>query len=113
MDEEKGHEVAFVQYSQAFHNLTNNDIYGNSCQVFRKLEFPGFDANGWPCYIGTRCFHRLEAFSGKKYDETCKVDWKRLNHMRVEESASVLEATCKFLQVAPLNKTHPGENRWG
>ncbi|KAK8651993.1 hypothetical protein V6N13_141564 [Hibiscus sabdariffa] len=36
MDHENGHEIAFVQYPQAFHNLTKNDLYGNSCRVFRK-----------------------------------------------------------------------------
>ncbi|KAK8507546.1 hypothetical protein V6N12_072801 [Hibiscus sabdariffa] len=109
MDHENGHEIAFVQYPQAFHNLTKNDLYGNSCRVFRKLEFPGFDANGGPCYIGTGCFHRREALCGKKYDETCKVDWKRLNHRRVEESASVLEATCKVLASCSFEQNSP----WG
>ncbi|KAL4340603.1 hypothetical protein GQ457_08G005710 [Hibiscus cannabinus] len=109
MDHENGHEIAFVQYPQAFHNLTKNDLYGNSCRVFRKLEFPGFDANGGPCYIGTGCFHRRDALCGKKYDETCKVDWKRLNHRRVEESASVLEATCKVLASCSFEQNSP----WG
>ncbi|GMI84525.1 cellulose synthase like E1 [Hibiscus trionum] len=109
MDEEKGHEVAFVQYPQAFCNLTKNDLYGNSYRVFRKLEFPGFDANGGSCYIGTGCFHRREALCGKKYDETCKVDWEQLNHRRVEESASVLEATCKVLASCTFEQNSP----WG
>ena len=34
---------------------------------------------------------------GKKYEKGCKVDWKRLNDRKVEESASVLEETCKIL----------------
>ncbi|XWS64859.1 hypothetical protein CRYUN_Cryun05aG0040300 [Craigia yunnanensis] len=58
-----------------------------------KLEFPGLDANGGPCYIGTGCFHRREALCGKKYDKDCKVDWKKLNNRKVKESASVLEET--------------------
>lgn len=62
-----------------------------------KLEFPGLDAIGGPCYIGTGCFHRRDALCGKKYDETCKVDWKRLNRGKVEETAEVLEETCKVL----------------
>ncbi|XP_039028210.1 cellulose synthase-like protein E6 [Hibiscus syriacus] len=109
MDEEKGHEIAFVQHPQTFHNLTNNDIYGNSLRVARKVEFPGLDANGGPCYIGTGCFHRREALSGKKYDETCKVDWKRLNHTRVEESTIVVEETCKVLASCSFEQNSP----WG
>lgn len=30
MDEEKGHEIAFVQYPQFFNNITKNDVYGGS-----------------------------------------------------------------------------------
>ncbi|XVF30802.1 hypothetical protein REPUB_Repub16aG0089600 [Reevesia pubescens] len=97
MDEEKGDEIAYVQYPQNFENLTKNEIYGSSFRVAKKLEFPGLDANGGPCYIGTGCFHRREALSGKKYDKECMVDWKRLNSRKVKESASVLEETCKVL----------------
>lgn len=37
MDEEKGHQIAYVQYPQNFNNLTENDIYGNSFRVARKV----------------------------------------------------------------------------
>ncbi|KAK9267618.1 hypothetical protein L1049_010049 [Liquidambar formosana] len=36
MDEEKGHDIAYVQYPQKFDNLTKKDIYGGS---LRKLNF--------------------------------------------------------------------------
>ncbi|XWS58520.1 hypothetical protein CRYUN_Cryun08bG0041000 [Craigia yunnanensis] len=97
MDEEKGDEIAYVQYPQNFDNLTKNEIYGISLLAAQKLELPGLDANGGPCYIGSGCFHRREALLGKKYEKDCKVDWKRLNDRKVEESASVLEETCKIL----------------
>ncbi|KAK8504571.1 hypothetical protein V6N11_019250 [Hibiscus sabdariffa] len=97
MDEEKGDEVAYVQFPQNFENLTKNEIYGSSFRVIQKLEFRGLDANGGPCYIGTGCFHRREALCGKKYDINYKVDWKKLNQTRVEEHASLLEETCKVL----------------
>ncbi|XVF06600.1 hypothetical protein REPUB_Repub06bG0063100 [Reevesia pubescens] len=96
MDEEKGDEIAYVQYPQSFDNLTKNEIYGASLRV-GQVEFQGLDANGGPCYIGSGCFHRREALSGKKYDKDCKIDWKRLNDGKVEESACVLEETCKVL----------------
>ncbi|GMI79056.1 cellulose synthase like E1 [Hibiscus trionum] len=97
MDEEKGDEVAYVQFPQNFDNLTKNEIYGSSFRVIQKLEVQGFDANGGPCYIGTGCFHRREALCGKKYDRNYKVDWKKLNNTKVEENASLLEETCKVL----------------
>ncbi|KAE8722256.1 Cellulose synthase-like protein E1 [Hibiscus syriacus] len=109
MDEEKGDEVAFVQFPQNFDNLTRNDSYGSSFRVAQKLEFQGLDANGGPCYIGTGCFHRREALCGKKYDRNYKVDWKKLNHIKVEESAGLLEETCKVL--ASCSFEH--ETAWG
>lgn len=76
-----------------------------------KLELVGLDANGGPCYIGTGCFHRREALGGKIYDKNdCKVDWKRLNDNRkVEESAIVLEETCKVL----ASCTFEQNTQWG
>ncbi|KAK6289067.1 hypothetical protein POUND7_000608 [Theobroma cacao] len=109
MDEEKGDEFAYVQYPQNFENLTKNELYGGSYRVIQKLEFPGLDANGGPCYIGSGCFHRREALCGKKYDKDCKVDWKRLHERKVKESASVLEETCKVL----ASCTFEQNTQWG
>ncbi|XVE90171.1 hypothetical protein DITRI_Ditri20bG0056700 [Diplodiscus trichospermus] len=109
MDEENEDEIAYVQYPQNFDNLTRNEIYGSSFRVIQKLEMPGFDANGGPIYNGTGCFHRRVALCGKKYDKECKVDWKRLNDRKVEESASVLEQTCKAL----ASSTFEQNTLWG
>lgn len=38
MDEEKGHEIAFVQFPQNFGNVTTNDIYGGSLRVIRDVS---------------------------------------------------------------------------
>ncbi|KAK9267620.1 hypothetical protein L1049_010051 [Liquidambar formosana] len=43
MDEEKGHEIAYVQYPQKFNNLTKNDIYGTSFRVIQKMRDDGRD----------------------------------------------------------------------
>ncbi|XVE62579.1 hypothetical protein DITRI_Ditri06bG0129600 [Diplodiscus trichospermus] len=109
MDEEKGDEIAYVQYFPSFNNLTTNDIYGSSMLVEQKLNFPGLDAIGGPLYIGSGCFHRREALLGKKYDKNCKVDWKSLDHRKVEESANVLEETCKIL----ASCTFEQNTQWG
>ncbi|XVF42561.1 hypothetical protein PTKIN_Ptkin01aG0373300 [Pterospermum kingtungense] len=109
MDEEKGDEIAYVQYPQCFDNLTKNDIYASSFLVVHKLEHPGLDANGGPCYIGSGCFHRREALCGKKYDEHFKVNWKRANDRKVEENAIVLEEKCKAL----ASCTYEQNTLWG
>ncbi|OMO55276.1 Cellulose synthase [Corchorus olitorius] len=40
MDEEKGNEIAFVQYPQNFENVTKNEIYACSFRVIEKMEGP-------------------------------------------------------------------------
>ncbi|KAL4376350.1 hypothetical protein GQ457_02G031100 [Hibiscus cannabinus] len=109
MDEEKGDEVAYVQFPQTFDNLTKNEPYAASLRVIQKLELVGLDANGGPCYIGTGCFHRREALCGKKYEKIYKVDWMKLNQTRAEESASLLEETCKVL----ASCTFEHNTQWG
>jgi Cellulose synthase len=39
LDEQKGHDIAFVQYPQNYSNLTKNDTYGNSISVINKVFF--------------------------------------------------------------------------
>ncbi|XP_062088074.1 cellulose synthase-like protein E6 isoform X2 [Humulus lupulus] len=110
LDEKKGQELAFVQFPQAFENLTENDIYGSSLRVLMEVELRGFDTNGGPCYIGTGCFHRRESLSGKKFNEASKVilDWKRKNKDE-ESSAEALEKACKVL----ASCTYEENTLWG
>ncbi|KAM4112622.1 hypothetical protein ACJW30_05G153900 [Castanea mollissima] len=109
MDEEKGNEVGFVQFPQAFENLTKNDVYSSSLNVIMELEMPGFDGNGGPCYIGTGCFHRRKTLFGKKYKKNYKTDWKRWSNRSVEESTSVLEETSKVL----ASCSYEENTQWG
>ncbi|TYJ11184.1 hypothetical protein E1A91_A11G257700v1 [Gossypium mustelinum] len=109
MDEEKGDEIAYIQFPQKFNNLTKNDIYGSSFRVIQQLELAGLDANGGPMYIGTGCFHRREALCGKQYEKNYKVDWKKLNDTKANESASLLEETCKVLASCTFEHNTP----WG
>ncbi|KAB1228085.1 Cellulose synthase-like protein E6 [Morella rubra] len=37
MDEEKGHEVAFVQFSQEYDNITRNEVYSGSLRVLMEM----------------------------------------------------------------------------
>eukprot|EP00261_Vitis_vinifera_P015388 XP_003635361.2 PREDICTED: cellulose synthase-like protein E6 [Vitis vinifera] len=109
MDEEKGHEIAYVQFPQCYDNLTRNDLYGNCFRVIIEVEFPGLDSNGGPFYIGTGCFHRRVALCGMKYDKECEREWKKENGRRGRESASVLEESCKVL----ASCTYEENSQWG
>ena len=37
MDEEKGHEIAYVQFPQCYDNLTRNDLYGTCLRVIIQV----------------------------------------------------------------------------
>ncbi|XVE62577.1 hypothetical protein DITRI_Ditri06bG0129400 [Diplodiscus trichospermus] len=110
LDEEKGHEIAYVQYPQCFHNVTKNDIYGNSLRVIMEVEFAGFDGNGGPAHTGTGCFHRREILCGMKHNKELKVECRAMKNERtIKESASVLEANCKAL----ASCTYEENTQWG
>lgn len=38
MDEEKGHEIAYVQFPQNFENITKNDLYGSSLRAINEVS---------------------------------------------------------------------------
>ncbi|XP_058112685.1 cellulose synthase-like protein E6 isoform X1 [Magnolia sinica] len=97
MDEEKGHEIAFVQFPQNFDNLSKNDIYAHSFKVVLGVELHGMDAFGGPLYIGTGCFFRRESLCGKKYGEDYKEEWKKEMEGRAKGSAMELEDRAKGL----------------
>ncbi|XP_024022113.1 cellulose synthase-like protein E6 isoform X1 [Morus notabilis] len=111
LDEENGHEIAFVQFPQKFENISKNDIYGSSLRVIMEVVLRGIDGNGGPCYIGTGCFYRRESLSGKKYIEATKVDLKNKNRYRkTEDNADVLEETSKALASCDYEEnTHWGK----
>ncbi|KAK7278919.1 hypothetical protein RJT34_23958 [Clitoria ternatea] len=103
MDEEKGHEIAFVQFPQSFDNFPN-DLYGNSLSIIMEVELPGTDGFGGPLYIGTCCFHRRDALCGKKFNGECKIDWneendeltKEANDLHELEEESKVLASCSY-----------------
>ncbi|KAJ8629841.1 hypothetical protein MRB53_023164 [Persea americana] len=95
MDEDKGHQIGFVQYPQKFENITKNDIYSNSFRVQLKVEFSGFDGYGGPPYIGTGCFFRRESLCGKKYGKDYKADWKQGLKTQGKETVEDLEQRAK------------------
>ncbi|KAF5796351.1 putative cellulose synthase (UDP-forming) [Helianthus annuus] len=89
VDEEKGHEIAFVQYPQCFENVTKNEVYGGSMRVLREVDFHGLDGNGGPLYVGTGCFHRRDILLGKSFDGESSIDWKMENdHKETQENTT-------------------------
>ncbi|OMP07447.1 Cellulose synthase [Corchorus olitorius] len=110
LDEEKGHEIAFVQYPQSFAGLTKNDIYYSALRIEMEVELPGYDGNGGPCYIGTGCVHRRETLCGMKYSKGFKFEWRAMKiDGKIKESASVLEQNCKVL----ASCTYEDNTEWG
>ncbi|XP_071692067.1 cellulose synthase-like protein E1 [Rutidosis leptorrhynchoides] len=100
MDEEKGHEIAFVQYPQSFVNLTKNEVYGGSLRIIREVDFHGFDGMGGPLYVGTNCFHRRDILAGKSINDGSKFDWEMVNH-HIDSTENAIDkikslATCTF-----------------
>lgn len=108
LDEEKGHEIGFVQFPQNFDNITKNDLYANSLNVINKVELHGLDSWGGPMYIGTGCFHRRESLCGREYIKDYKDDWK-ITTETVKESPSILEERAKALATC----TYEQNTLWG
>ncbi|KAJ7960952.1 putative Cellulose synthase [Quillaja saponaria] len=97
MDEEKGHEIAFVQFAQKFENITKNDIYSNSLRIIFEVEFHGMDGYGGPLYGGTGCFHRRDTLCGRKFNTEYKNDWSddQNDQLIIEASKNELEERSK------------------
>ncbi|KAK9156358.1 hypothetical protein Sjap_003838 [Stephania japonica] len=66
MDEENGHDIAFVQYAQKFNNISKNDVYGNMSKVVTTVEHSGVDAQGGSIFSGTGSLHRRATLCGMK-----------------------------------------------
>ncbi|KAJ0988217.1 hypothetical protein J5N97_006573 [Dioscorea zingiberensis] len=97
MDEEKGHEYAYVQLTQNFDNITKNDIYAASLKTLSKVDFHGLDGYGGPLYTGSCCFHRRESLSGRKFSKDWKKDMKTNKPGQREANSDTLEAKCRSL----------------
>ncbi|KAJ9182511.1 hypothetical protein P3X46_006497 [Hevea brasiliensis] len=109
MDEEKSHDIAFVQYPQHFENLTKNDMYSNSLRASFNVEFHGIDSFGGPLYIGTGCFHRRDALCGRKFTKDCKLEWKKDDDHKRLKSILELEEETKSL----ASCTYEQNTQWG
>ncbi|KAL2495846.1 Cellulose synthase-like protein E1 [Forsythia ovata] len=109
MDEERGHEIAFVQFPQNFHNITKNDIYGGTLRVISEVEFHGLDGYGGPLYIGTGCFHRRDTLCGRIFTKGSTIKWNGNSIPITGESIQELEERIKGL----ASCTFEENTQWG
>ncbi|XP_057795222.1 cellulose synthase-like protein E1 [Salvia miltiorrhiza] len=109
LDEEKGHEIAYVQFPQKFHNLTRNELYGGSLRIIFEVEFLGLDGCGGPMYVGTGCFHRRDILCGRQLSEASMFEFKGRTNSRSGESDAELEERAKAL----ASCTYELNTQWG
>uniref|UniRef100_A0A2N9HJ23 Glycosyltransferase 2-like domain-containing protein n=1 Tax=Fagus sylvatica TaxID=28930 RepID=A0A2N9HJ23_FAGSY len=109
MDEEKSHDVAFVQFPQNLKNVTRNELYDAALRVISEVEFHGLDGCGGPLYVGTGCFHRRDTLCGRKFSKGYKSDWNSENDIKREESVHELEQKSKGL----ASSTYDKNTQWG
>ncbi|KAK8545523.1 hypothetical protein V6N12_026355 [Hibiscus sabdariffa] len=124
LDEENGHDIAYVQYPQTFKiayadiripdilnvsimiNMVANDERIDCVLNASKLELAGFDGNGGTFYAGTGCVHRREALCGMKYSKELKAT---KSDRKIRETASSIEQDCKAL----ASCTYEENTQWG
>ncbi|KAL0919481.1 hypothetical protein M5K25_011576 [Dendrobium thyrsiflorum] len=109
MDEERGHEYAFVQFPQNYKNIIKHDLYGTSLNIILKVDFPGQDGQGGPVYTGSCCFHRRDCLNGRKYNELIKIEMKGKKPNISEASVSILEERAKNLATCSYEEN----TQWG
>ncbi|XP_058765403.1 cellulose synthase-like protein E1 [Vicia villosa] len=111
MDEDKGHEIAFVQAPQNFENLTKNDIYSGAILIAHEVEFFGLDGFGGLMYIGTGCFHRRDVLCGRKFNKQYRNDWNNEENIDNMIEASLQEMEEKSKPLASC--TYEENSSWG
>ena len=66
------------------------------------------DAHGGPLYVGSCCFHKRDALTGKKYEKGSHINWKQVNEIQEPEREILLEETAKF-----ANCSYEESSFWG
>ncbi|XP_062015526.1 cellulose synthase-like protein E1 isoform X1 [Rosa rugosa] len=116
MDEEQGHEIAYVQFPQNFDNLTKNELYASLRVYFEllfwyilKVEFHGLDNYWGTLYVGSGCFHRRETLCGKKFSKVNKSEMIWEDKKGEEIGIHELEESSKSL----ASCTYEENTQWG
>ncbi|KAK7322473.1 hypothetical protein VNO77_25854 [Canavalia gladiata] len=125
MDPLLGKRVCYVQFSQRFDGIDNNDQYTNQTHAFFDINMKGLDGIQGPTYVGTGCVFRRQALYGfdaprkkKRPTKTCnccglccmgkrnkkkklkkpKFEIMESNHKRVHSEASIVENALKYIE---------------
>ncbi|WOL17496.1 cellulose synthase-like protein E6 [Canna indica] len=109
LDEERGHQIGYVQFPQNFNNLDKDNIYGDYISVIDEVELPGL---GDCMYLGTGCFHRRESLCGRKYSKDCRMltyMWSQGKMRDAGENTRIIEERAKGL----ANCTYDQNTGWG
>ncbi|CAM8941185.1 unnamed protein product [Rhodiola kirilowii] len=110
MDEERGYEIAYVQFPQNFNNITKNDHYANSDGVINEIELAGLGGYGAALYCGTGCFHRRESLCGRKFSKDNRLQLKTgNNNITSWKSIDELEKAAKVFADCIYEK----DSSWG
>ncbi|XP_030523127.2 cellulose synthase-like protein E6 [Rhodamnia argentea] len=109
MDEERGHQMGFVQYPQNFDNITKNDIYFNFFRVFNEIELREMGGYEAAPYCGTGCFHRRESLCGRQYSRDREPEWSCEARTRRDETVERLEEDAKLVADCSYEKG----SQWG
>ncbi|CAM8937303.1 unnamed protein product [Rhodiola kirilowii] len=109
MDEERGYEIAYVQFPQNFNNITKNDHYANSDGVINEIELAGLGGYGAALYCGTGCFHRRESLCGRKFSKDNRLQLKTGNNNITRKSIDELEKAAKVFADCIYEK----DSSWG
>ncbi|XP_058068335.1 cellulose synthase-like protein E6 [Magnolia sinica] len=115
MDEENGHEIAYVQFPQNYNNMTKNNLYGTSMKIIPEMAtikmwiFLDWMAMEDLCTWALDVFTG-ESLSGKKYNKQNKEKWESIPIGRkVDESSHDSEERIKGLATC----TYEENTQWG
>ncbi|KAJ6301785.1 hypothetical protein OIU77_015995 [Salix suchowensis] len=100
---------ALIRVSSKISNGANHSQSRLFLRVITNVEFHGTDGCGGPLYIGTGCFHRRDTLCGREFNQDSKIDWKKHDDHRRQQSVHELEAEAKTL----ASCTFEQNTQWG
>ncbi|GLU23969.1 hypothetical protein SLE2022_399430 [Rubroshorea leprosula] len=109
MDEQRGHQIAYVQHPQNFNNIIKNDIYANNPHAVNKVELAGLGGYAAALFCGTGCFHRRNSLCGSKYSNENKQVWNVKTQKGDKRKINELEQRSKVLASSIYEKG----TQWG
>ncbi|KAL1326027.1 hypothetical protein HN51_036063 [Arachis hypogaea] len=105
MNEEKGHEIAFVQFPHNFDNILKHNVYNSTLLTLIDVEMHSADGYDDLLYIGTCYFHRKDVLCEMKFSVRYKNDLLKCERDNcVEVNLNELEVKLKALTSCTYGK---------